>query len=314
MKRRVFLFWMYSNLVILFIPIAIAMFVLVQSQRMLKDEVQISNETLLQQVQQSIDGQVMDIRRLGIQLSLNPKLLKFVYADEFLSNESRLKALELISELHSYTASNGTIADLYVYIKNSQLGITTNTKNQADILFSLQHKDTGISFNEWKSIMDEAHPGAFIDLNRNQAGSSDSLVFIQSIPVQDLYNAPARLVVKLNQDRFITAIKGITPENEQQLYIFNHKGELVMSTSQSNAWKELKFANMTGKKGMMEQKVNGENVAVSYFSSNETDWTYVVTVPTNLYSAKVENSCRLCVVSFWRVCSREGSRTVRRWS
>ncbi|NQX63333.1 helix-turn-helix domain-containing protein [Paenibacillus qinlingensis] len=295
MKRSVFMFWLYSNLLILLIPIAIAMVVLFQSQSMLFDEVEKSNTTLLGQIQQSIDNQVKDIRRLGLQISLDPKLLKFIYTGDSLSTEARLNARDLIELLHSYATSNGTIADLYVYRKDAELGITSTTLNQADILYSQQHSGIGLSYNDWKSLMKEIYPGNFININRNPDVNASSLVFIQSLPVQDLYNAPVTLVVQLNQDRFKKAIKGVNPANMQQLYIFNHKGELVMSTGKSDEWKELNFANISGNEGGFKQKIKGEDVSVSYLTSDETDWTYVVSVPTSLYSAKVAKLNRLMI-------------------
>jgi len=162
-KRSVFLFWLYSNLTILCIPIVITMLVLFQSQHLLNSEVIRSNKALLNQVKQSLDNQFKDIKRMGLQLSLDPKVIKYVNQADFNSSQVKIDTLDLITSLRSYAASNGDINDLYVYLKKGHFGVTTSTMNQDELLFQLLHAgNKGITMKQWSESVEKIYYGNFL--------------------------------------------------------------------------------------------------------------------------------------------------------
>ncbi|WP_197080932.1 cache domain-containing protein [Gordoniibacillus kamchatkensis] len=303
MKRSVFLFWLYSNLTILCIPILIAMGILMQSKHLLQSEVMRSNEALLNQVKQSLDNQFQDIKKIGLQLSLDPKVLSYINQTDFSAPDVKLSLLDLIKTLRSYAASNGNIDDFYIYVKAGQFGVTTSALDEADILYQLFHEKKGVTYEQWKESMRKSYFGSFVKLADND------LVFLQSLPVQNMNEeAPATLVVMLNGDRLKAAISGIQLAQAGSVVIVDKNNKPLMAAGEALNTADIDFSQLTKESGSFSQKLRGEQVTVSYVSSGENDWKYVSVIPTKVYSAKV-NQLQIWILIGLALCVLIGGAT-----
>ncbi|OME76145.1 hypothetical protein BK120_29630 [Paenibacillus sp. FSL A5-0031] len=288
MKRKVYKFWLYSYLFVLFIPILITLIVLLQSQEMLVKEVRRANDTLLDQVRQLVDNQITDIRRLGTQLSFDPKVMTYLNRETLDTAEARFGTMEMISSLQSYTIANGNITDAYIYLKNKDYGITTTTFMPADNLYSVLHKASGKSFAEWTEWLRASHAGLFVTLNEGAKQTENSLVYVQSLPIQEIKAAPATLVVLLNQDRLKQAISKVGLATESSVYILDGEGHPIMITGPQTGLAELPIPKMSNQRGFLTELVDGNDAAISYVKSDTTNWTYISVLPEQVYSAKVK--------------------------
>lgn len=288
MKRKVYKFWLYSYLFVLFIPILITLIVLLQSQEMLVKEVRRANDTLLDQVRQLVDNQITDIRRLGTQLSFDPKVMTYLNRETLDTAEARFGTMEMISSLQSYTIANGNITDAYIYLKNKEYGITTTTFMPADDLYSVLHKASGKSFAEWTEWLRASHAGLFVTLNEGAKQTENSLVYVQSLPIQEIKAAPATLVVLLNQDRLKQAISKVGLATEGSVYILDREGHPIMITGPQTGLAELPIPKMSNQRGFLTELVDGNDAAISYVKSDTTNWTYISVLPEQVYSAKVK--------------------------
>jgi len=288
MKRKVYKFWLYSYLFVLFIPILITLIVLLQSQEMLVKEVRRANDTLLDQVRQLVDNQITDIRRLGTQLSFDPKVMTYLNRETLDTAEARFGTMEMISSLQSYTIANGNITDAYIYLKNKEYGITTTTFMPADNLYSVLHKASGKSFAEWTEWLRASHAGLFVTLNEGAKQTENSLVYVQSLPIQEIKAAPATLVVLLNQNRLKQAISKVGLATESSVYILDREGHPIMITGPQTGQAELPIPKMSNQRGFLTELVDGNDAAISYVKSETTNWTYISVLPEQVYSAKVK--------------------------
>ncbi|MGG1516688.1 helix-turn-helix domain-containing protein [Paenibacillus oryzisoli] len=286
MKRSVYLFWLISNLTILCVPIVITMLVLFQSQHLLSTEVIRSNRALLNQVRQSLDNQFKDIKQMGMQLSLDPKVVKYVGQADSSDLQTRLDTLALIPSLSSYSSSNGNISEMYVYLKKQHYGVTTSTMNEEQLLFQLHHANTGITQQQWRERVEQPYFGSFLSL------SPGSLVYLQSLPLQVGGNPlgddpPATLVVLLNEERLKNEISNIQIAQAGTVVILDKENRQILFTGDPNIAAHLDMGRFQSAEGSFNQKLDKEAMTVSYVASVETQWKYVSIVPAKVYSAKV---------------------------
>ncbi|MBE1440605.1 helix-turn-helix domain-containing protein [Paenibacillus sp. OAS669] len=281
MKRSIYLFWLISNLTILCIPIIITMLVLFQSQHLLSTEVIRSNRALLNQIKQSLDNQFKDIKQMGMQLSLDPKVVSYVDKADYSDVQTRLDTLALIPSLNSYSASNGNISEMYVYLKKQHFGVTTSTMNEEPLLFQLHHGNEGITLQQWRERMEQPYFGSFLSL------APGSLVYLQSLPLQIGDNPPATLVVLLNEERLKNEISNIQIAQAGTVTILDKENHPILFTGDPDTASQLDFSQIQSSEGSFNQQLGKEEVTVSYIASVETDWKYVSIIPAKVYSAKV---------------------------
>ncbi len=281
MKRKVFKFWLYSYLFVLCIPILITLTVLLQSQNMLAKEVRRANDTLLDQVQQFIDNQVTDIRRVGTQLSFDPTIAVHLNREDFNTPEARFKNMDIISILRAYTFANGNIFDAYIYIKENDYAITTTTYMPADNLFTTLHKSSEMAFDSWQQWVRVGNPGNFMELG------AGSLVYVQSLPLQSQKDSKGTLVVLLNEERFAAAVSQIGLASDGAVYVLDGEGKPVLLTGTRDELAALPVGKMNQERGFFVERILGNNAAVSYVKSQDTEWTYISVMPENIYLADV---------------------------
>lgn len=277
LKRSVFLFWLGSSLVILCIPIMITLAVLLRSQHLLNSEVIRSNEALLIQVKQSMDDQVRNMKKMGLQLSLEPKVLRYLEKKDYGSPEFKLETLDLIPTLQAYAASNGDITDFYIYLKQPGLGVSTSSMAEADILYRNFYSGKDMTEAAWRALMEKNYPGVM------ESMVAGDLSYIQSLPLQEMNQAPATLVVLLNTDSLKSAISSIQLAQSGSVAIVDAQSRPVMWVGERIPAAGMDFQGLEGELGTVVDKQN----TISYVSSEEHDWKYVSIVPTKIYSAKV---------------------------
>lgn len=288
MKQKIFHFWVYSYLCILAIPMLISLVVLLQSRNMLDEEVVRANDALLTQIQETIDNQIKDIQRMGMQLSFEPKLVRYLKDPSLQDPSTRLAAIELIDTLRAYAISNGTISDFYIYIKPYGYALTTTTLLENDLLFRLLHEESGMTYGKWEEWVQGYHPGTFLNPGLELGGGADSLAYVQSVPMQDGVKAGATLVVLLNQERLTQAISNIQLAAEGGVMLVRRDGRLFFATGEIPPGDSLPLENLPGNKGSRSFKAGEKSFTLSYLGSTQQDWQYVSVVPTEIYQGKAD--------------------------
>lgn len=299
MRRKVFHLWLYSYLIILFIPILITTTVLVYSQNMLDSEVNRANDALLHQVRQAVDNQINDIRRMGTQLANEPKVLSYYSRYNYDRPDVKLLGNELISSLRSYTVANGTISDIYLFDKRNRYALTTSTYLSGEELYR-RFRQTyrpvdDFTYEQWLAWLDGSGKGAFRSLNTGTDGATGLLVYTQSLPVQQTQEPPAVLVILLKQERLISQIESIS---QGLMYILDDRNRPVLATGSPADVTGIALHDLPEDSGFQNVLIGGEQAAATYISSADTGWKYVSVVPLSIYSEKVTMLKRLIVVSF----------------
>ncbi|MDF2922349.1 MAG: hypothetical protein K0R57_1263 [Paenibacillaceae bacterium] len=288
MKQKIFHFWVYSYLCILAIPIVISLVVLLQSRSMLDEEVTRANDALLTQIQQTFDNQIKDIKRMGVQLSFEPKLVRYLKHPELSGSAVREEAKGLIDTLHTYAISNGSISDFYIFMKPYGYALTTTTLLQSDLLFDLLHGDADLSYDKWEEWVKRYHTGSFLNLGQElgNGDSADSFAYVQSIPLQDREKSQATLTVLLDRERLTQSISNIQLAAEGSVMLIRKDGRPFFATGEIPDVKSLPLDQLQGNSGSRSLQVNGQAFTMSYLSSVEQDWWYVSLVPTEIYAGK----------------------------
>jgi AraC-like DNA-binding protein len=278
--------WFVSYLLVLSIPLLFFIVFQFQSQRLLESEIKRSNDALLTQVKQSMDNQLNDISRLGTQLlndSRIPYILQHVEDEEPFW---KLTAADVISSFYNYKIANGTITDFYLYSNVADTGLTTTTMNQGSLIYANYHQASGMKREEWSALMARWDKGSFVNLGRDvQTGAQ--LVYLENLSFPYINRDAVKLVVMLNNERMLQAIANVRLTGDTTVLIMDADQRVVMATDPT--WPEsdfgLSLAYFEGLQGSFQSDWNSRRVTFSYLKSDETEWTYVTVIPTEVYES-----------------------------
>ncbi|MEK4519003.1 helix-turn-helix domain-containing protein [Paenibacillus sp. FSL H8-0122] len=291
-KKSILLSWSLSYLVILLIPVTIGAAVFAESRNLLKEEVNRSNMVLLSQVQETIDSQTQDISSISSQLMADSQLSSFINHASEQDARWRLMGLELIKNLKSIRIGNGLIRELYIYVKSSDVALSSSSLVSKKLLYDIYYEGTGVSGPEWTRLMQESDQSVFRKMKvlSEDRRIEETLVYLQPFPVQVSQSSPATFVVMLDPERFQQAINNVRLEPESIVFILDRDGRTLFSTGTvETPYTIHQYLQQNKDSGRRTGTAdwNGESVTVSQISSSVEDWQYVSIVPTRIYAKKL---------------------------
>lgn len=291
-KKSILLSWSISYMVILLIPIVIGAAVFAESRILLEEEVNRSNMVLLSQVQETIDNQIGDIGSISNQLMADSQLTSFINHASEQDGRWRLMGLELIKNLKSTRVGNGLISELYIYIKDADVALSSSSLIQKTYLYDMFYKGTDVSEEAWTGLMHDTDTSSFrkMAVRSEDRRIEDTLVYLQPFPIQSAADSPATFVVNLDPNRFQQAIDNVRLEKESTVFILDDEGNTLFSTGGfETPYKIIGDLNSGQDSGVRTETIdwNGESVTMSQISSKVQDWNYVSIIPTRIYAKKL---------------------------
>jgi YesN/AraC family two-component response regulator len=294
-KHSVIFSWLISYFLILLIPILISGLVYLKSVAMFKNEIINNNRVMLTQLQQAFDGQLQDVKRLALQIAMNPKLHYLLNARNAAALYSSYNAvsnvLEMNSDFNLYATANGNIQSFYVVFTNKDMVWAESTLFSKAEFFRNLVSDSQITYGQWLKIVEREYVGSYIPLRlfHMKGQSHKSITFIQSIPIGGMVHQ-ANLVVLIDGTRLNQAIENINRLQKGSVYIVDRENQILFTNFGKQATLPMiRYKRMARNVGLLNSWDNGKKVVISYISSHEADWKYVFVIPTFLFEQKLQS-------------------------
>lgn len=300
MLRSVRVSWIISYSVILLIPVVISVTILMHSRQILANEVSRSNEALLKQVQQVIDAQISDIMRMGTQLSVDGRLITFMNYSKVPDATWRLAALDFTRMFTSMRVANSFIRDFYVYMPEGNIGLTSSSVMDKDLIYQMYHQSTGLSQAEWERWIGRPNVNEIVRMTVNGDNNKpeSALVYVRSLVSQSDQMSSSLLVV-LDSRRFEQLISSVKLEEESTVFIAN-RNDQVLFTTHTKLLADGVDIGSWNHDAVGEQAVEweGEKATVAHITSSFSDWSYYIVTPTRVYASKVTTLRNLTILGF----------------
>jgi len=281
--------WLRSYAAVLFIPIVMMGVIYVQTQRVIEDEINRANSSLLGQLREEIDSQLEHVQRLREVVGFNARVRSLLFAPERLEAEHRLTMVQAFADFRTYSSTNRYIDNFYIYYRTGDMILTDTANYKPEMFFQLYLAGTGMTYEVWRDFLGEMHRGEFV--NGQDVGVSPGqgdVWFTQSLPIENPSARLATLVIHMNKERLRAALGNIRTYNGGDAYILDENGRVLASAAGADAeapplpsgWKPAETT------GVVRHAADGEEVVVSYIRSAMLDWTFVYSLPSRLYSEK----------------------------
>ncbi|MGG1516482.1 helix-turn-helix domain-containing protein [Paenibacillus oryzisoli] len=301
LRRSVLLSWIASYALILFISNIFSILVYFGSGSVIENEINRSNLALLKQVQQVMDGQLREVERLSLQIALNPKVVELAQTRGQLSPAQKYKRLEILNDFKLYATLNGFVDAFYVYFQHERSVISADTYfNDDELFYRMTHGTENMTYQQWHDLVESYQFGDYIKLNRiTEAGSTvPTIAFARSIPLTDLGEASAKIMIMFDALRFQEAIRNLQWVNRGNVLILDDRDHVIASTEPvDTAQIPLINRKVTNGSGITSAEFDGANVTMSYVSSEVVKWKYVSILPSEVFMEKAKYVRNLTVIS-----------------
>lgn len=298
-NNNLLLSWLKSYILILLLPVVIINISYFVTVKVIEEQISSAHTASLRQLQRVMDDRLKDIQKLSIEIALNEnnKLLLNV-KDELMPNH-RYAMTKLINELHVYKVANGFINDIFIYYRIDDIIISGNGKSVADEYYDLYYKDSSLKYDEWLNMLRGLHKKDYIPLDMKLVGdkTAESIAFVQTLPLYESKTAPANIVVITDDKTIQHAIEETRWLSEGTVLIMDQFNNLVVVSNNFCLPEYINYSTLNRDQDIMMKNIDGNEVVISYVSSDINGWKYISVFPRSVFLQKAKYSRNIVALS-----------------
>jgi AraC-like DNA-binding protein len=289
-KKSIIISWLISYVSILLIPIIISGLMYSETRKTVEDQINSSNKFALKRIQQHIDGLLGDIDRVSTEICFSTSIREVLDNMDTDEESFRYGLFKIRQQIKLYALVNSKFDDIFIYFKDKDTVLTTNTAADSREYFELNINKDASQYDKWLSIINSKHKGDYIVFTEEigDGGSHKNIAFIRSIPLfrQDVL---VNLVITVDQSKFVDEVGGLDIVNEGTAFIIDNSNTIVASSIKNDNFNDLlSYDKLDGVEGLFYDDISGKKMAVSFIGSKVNSWKYVSMVPSKVFREKAE--------------------------
>jgi YesN/AraC family two-component response regulator len=268
----------------------------------MKSNAELSNLAMLEQLRLNLDSNFKEIKQLSRQIILNPKLSYLLETDKDLSQ--RYQLVKFTSDyLKMYpNIISSLVYDFYIFLDRSDSVIKPNLVTDSHNFYDNYYHFDHLTYDEWHIQMTSYHNQVYLPvstLKRNDILNEapiNVITYMQSLPVEDSSDIKGNLTVLINEKKIHEMTRQIELANGSSVYIVNQNHKLISSSPGANPLPVSMMNDLKSKSGLLNYKLNGQDVVVSFTTSGQVGWYYISVMPLNLY---LHNMKKMEILALW---------------
>ncbi len=273
--------YLFSYVVILLIPLlAMSVFSYNYFIRVFKDEVVNGNLGMITQVKNSIDQQLIGLKKIPGQIYNNYNLLPSTLG------RSNYHSIQAVEDLKKYNTGNYLVNELFFYVRGEDILYSSVSTYSLPIFINAIYAYKDWNYNEFYEDINVLkkpvfRPGENVLVNKNT--SARFVTYMYPVPVNS-DNPYGTVIFLINEERIKSVISNVLKDNETNVFIVDEKNNLITSLTEHEHLNIGEFLDNTGSKTV---KVNGVEYFISSVKSKDTGWIYAAFEPSDKALKKV---------------------------
>ena len=291
--KKLFFRFILPYIFVLAVPLMMGIGIYRIAANIVKEDIKQSNISMLNQSKNVVDEQLQQIDHLSMQFATNRKLAALLELKEPLLGTDYIDIASVIEELNSYTGNMDYLDGYYIYLKNSNYIITQDTLYKSDVYYDMVLKFKPSKYEEWLDmLLSENYSSKYVplisyDLTGLEAYKTN---FIQSIPLEYNQKPKGAMTISFKNKKITELISYIDISKGGFIYVENNDGDIITNLPKNmNSENHIKSSELTKNEGFFSKNIGGDEMIVTYITSKERGWKYVIALPSKLVLEKLNN-------------------------
>lgn len=284
--KKLFFSFILPYILVLAVPLVMGIGIYRIAANIVKEDIKQSNISMLNQSKNMVDEQLRQLDTLSLQLATNRKLASLYDLKEPFSATDYLNISNVIDELNSYTGNLDYLDRYFIYLKNSNYIITQGTLYKADLYYDMVLKFKPSKYKEWVGMMlSEHYTSKYVTLTDydSQGLEVQRTSFVQSIPFDFNQVPKGAMIISFKNNKIAELISYIDISKGGFIYVENSDGDIITSLPKNmNMENHINSQELTGDKGFITKNIDGNEMIITYITSKERGWKYVIVLPSKL--------------------------------
>lgn len=300
-KRHSVIFtWLISYVLILLIPVVISTIIYVRAASIVETEINRANESILMQIQQEVDSKLRDIRKICMELGMDKKVIEVANMNEPVNDQEYYKIIDFARDLKIFKAGNEFLDGLYIYFRKNDVILSSNARIEMKEKNNSVQEHLGMSYEEAKAFLQKVTAISIQTTSKKNEQNESNRSIVYANPISDNTMDMPNIVVLLvlEESKLLNNINKIPSVPNGKVMILNSKGTVMASSNRGLPTPDIQYEELVDAKGLLHHRDQGETSVVSYISSREADWKYIMVTPAQIFWQKARQIRNLTYISF----------------
>lgn len=291
-KKRLFIRFMISYIIMLSIPLSVTLLIYNQSVGIVKKDALEANLNLLEQSRNSLEKGLNQVNSLSVRLAFDTKLKALLYEKGPMDGRqvnSLFELFDMWSNLPPGTVTGDLIKKFYVILPGTQIVLSDASSYNLPDFYGWIYRHENMKFEEWETLfLKQYHnkdilPSAKVYTDGN---TRRYITYLQSMPLEVAKQPLGTVMILIDEEEVLKSLGRINTEGGGDVYIVDNKGKVIASKNGSvvELPKDILGVNSTG---YSERKVNNQDLLYSYTTSPMYGWRFVAVLPSSAVMGKV---------------------------
>jgi len=281
-KRSFFRVILFSNLVMLIVPLSVAAILYSNYSKALTGQAEVYHSSALKQAEQIIGERLGGIEQSLLRLTLEPQVRRFIN-DTVIDSERRYYLVKLSEHLNVVRTSNNYIYDLFVYYPKSELIVTTTSTSSPAVYYEQNYSQSSISYSKWLKSLSAKNTLKYENMDSvvvDSLGNKEVLALTQSVNNTGNNDAYATIVVLVNAEKIKQLLMNIAAVDSGAVYLLDEYSSPILSLGQTDMLAQLEGKSLPE---LGKVNVNSANQDYSIFTEKSTSskWRLMSIVSTD---------------------------------
>jgi two-component system, response regulator YesN len=299
-KKSVLFSWALSHALILAIPLVLSVAIFINSLDTYKKSLDKADADTVRQLQNAYDGYLEEVQKVCVQIETNESLGQIMYAagvtDITKSYTTIKRVLDLNRDLNGYAFPGGLVSGVMIALRKSDVVLFDSTVFTREEWVTRWLPDDAAATGLQAKLFDTPAEQEFCTLPVPGGGSGMAL--IHSIP--ELSGDPqANVIIYIAETKFMQAAALAQRWPGALVEIVDGDGHTVFTTGSSSFYHaDPASLHFSGRQGRIAAGSGKNKLSVSFARSSVTGWTYLLEVPSSVYTSKFTVMRGLLIAGF----------------
>lgn len=284
--NKLILRFLVPYMMILVIPLAIGLITYQKTVEVLKEESIKANIRSLEKSKDMLDSRLKEVDLIVKQLTRNPNIASYQSVVNPFQGSTAYRTLETGNEMYDYRLSNNFIFDYYIFYKNSRMVLSPHLSYRFSEFYDSIYSYKDMTADEWRDVLSNRYYKQYLPSKQmNILEKPRSMVtYIQSLGYSP--NPQGAVVVLIDNEEILKQLKGLVTTADGWAYIADQDGRIISHIGESPE-RIAPIPVQAEPQGLIEGYGTSQNMMITYTTSENNGWTYVVAQPASFVLNKV---------------------------
>lgn len=286
-KNTVMRTWLISYCLILLVPILFNLIIYQRTISLIREEINVANGALLSEIRRGMDNILRNVEGLGTDIMVNNNVKELAKQPAPLSDSSYYQAFKLQQAFGLQSISRDSIADFYVYFKESDCIVSPDVTTDSRRFYTMRHESNSMDYTAWLTILSQDFRGQYIPvpLKVRKGDVQETVAYINTIAQGT--EEEATVVILIDTSALEQQLRTIEGLSQGDFYIIDYLDRTIYSSSDEKLKFAFSYKAFTEKQGITHTEIEKQSVVLEYDTSEYANWKYIYVTPEKIFLEKV---------------------------